>query len=187
MSGTGFEEPYLDTVVLHSPMRTIAETMDVWRTLETYVPEKIRNLGISNCDLFTLMDVYERSSIKPAVVQNRFYPRTKFDIGVRRFCHDKGIVYQSFWTLSANPELLRSRPVQELASNLKIGRESALYCLVLSLGNIVVLNGTTKTQHMKDDFAAVAAVKRYAESNSAVWQNTVNMFKKMLGESPTNS
>lgn len=45
---------YIDTLVLHSPMPTMAETMEVWKTLETFVPGKIWNLGISNCDLSVL-------------------------------------------------------------------------------------------------------------------------------------
>ena len=46
-------EPYIDTLVLHSPMPSMPETLEVWRTLEQYVPGEIRNLGISNCNLFT--------------------------------------------------------------------------------------------------------------------------------------
>ena len=102
---------YIDTVVLHSPLPTLNETLEVWQALEQYVPQKIRNLGISNCNLFTLMDLYERARIKPSVVQNRFYPNTKFDIGVRQFCKETNIVYQSFWTLSANPSLVWSKEV----------------------------------------------------------------------------
>src|SRR5271170_935676 len=53
------EESYIDGLVLHSPLPTFDETLEAWQTLEQYVPAKIRVLGISNCNLFTLMELYE--------------------------------------------------------------------------------------------------------------------------------
>ncbi|KIX09752.1 uncharacterized protein Z518_00833 [Rhinocladiella mackenziei CBS 650.93] len=175
-------EPYIDTLVLHSALQSINETMDVWHALEQYVPNKIRNLGISNCNLFTLMDVYERSTIKPSVVQNRFYPSTKFDIGVRKFCQEKNIIYQSFWTLSANPQLTRSSEVGALASQLDISPESALYCLVLGLGNVTILNGTKSLEHMQEDWKAVPKAKEFAESYPEHWKSAMAKFRKLIGQ-----
>src|SRR3978361_601013 len=123
----GEDAQYIDTLVLHSPMPTLNETLEGWQTLEQNVPNETRKLGISNCNLFTLMDLYERARIKPSVVQNRFYPNTKFDIGVRQFCNEKNIIYQSFWTLSANPSLVWSNEVGSLANQLGISTQSALY------------------------------------------------------------
>lgn len=176
------DQPYIDTLVLHSPMPTLAETLEAWHTLEQYVPGEIRNLGISNCNLFTLMDLYERATIKPAVVQNRFYADSKFDIGLRKYCQEKGIVYQAFWTLSANPKLAKSAEVQELAEELKISREAALYCLVLGLDGIVVLNGTTKTANMHADWEAVTLVKAFAEAKPAAWEKLISGFKQRIGQ-----
>lgn len=176
------EQPYIDTLVLHSPMPTVAETLEAWQTLEQYVPGEIRNLGISNCNLFTLMDLYERATIKPAVVQNRFYAESKFDIGVRKFCQEKGIVYQAFWTLSANPRLVKSSEVQELVQKLRISPEAALYCLVLGLDGVVVLNGTTQAAHMRADWEAVALVKAFTEANPAVWEELMSGFKQRIGQ-----
>ena len=175
-------DPYIDTVVLHSPMRNIDETMEVWQTLEQYVPGEVRHLGLSNCTLFQLMDLYERSNIKPSVVQNRFYANTKYDIGLRKFCAEKGIVYQSFWSLTANPRLISSAPVQQLARELGISPASALYCLILSLGNITILNGTTNQARMKEDWDATSLVKEFAASNSPTWDKLVREFKKLIGE-----
>lgn len=175
-------EPYIDTLVLHSPMQSVDETIEVWRVLEQYVPKDIRNLGISNCPLFILMDLYERSSIKPSVVQNRFFPGTKFDIGVRQFCMEKNIVYQAFWTLSANPKLVRSSEAGSLADQLGLSTQSALYCLVLGLGNITVLNGTKSLQHMEQDWMAVQRVKEFAQSNPAQWDVLMASFRKLIGQ-----
>lgn len=175
-------EPYIDTLVLHSPMKNIDETLEVWRTLEQYVPNEIRNLGISNCNLFTLMDLYERATIKPSVVQNRFYPSTKFDIGVRKFCQGKNIIYESFWTLSANPNLVWSAEVGSLAQQVGITPQSALYCLVLGLGNSTILNGTKSLKHMQEDWEAIQKVKRFAESHPQQWEGALKAFRGLIGQ-----
>lgn len=175
-------EPYIDTLVLHSPLRTIDETMEVWRTLEQYVPGEIRNLGISNCNLFSLMDLYERATIKPSVVQNRFYPNTKFDIGLRRFCQEKNIIYQSFWTLSANPELVWSTEVGSLGQTVGISAQSALYCFVLGLGNVSILNGTKSLEHIQEDWRAIEKVRAFAQLHPGEWESRLASFRALIGQ-----
>jgi diketogulonate reductase-like aldo/keto reductase len=177
------EQSYIDTLVLHSPLPTIDETMEAWTTLEGFVPNSIRNLGVSNCNLFTLMDICERATIKPAVVQNRFYSSTRFDIGLRKFCKETGIIYQSFWTLTANPDLLRASHIVQVAMDVSISPEAALYCLVLGLGNTVLLNGTKSTQHMKDDLKAVDLARSFALQNPQKWNAYLTKFRSLIGES----
>jgi len=176
------EAPYLDSLILHSPMPSMHETLEVWQALEQYVPDKIRNLGISNTNLYTLMELYERANVKPAVVQNRFYADTKHDIAVRKFCVEKGMIYQSFWTLTANPQLLRAKVVQDLARSVQIEPPNALYCLALGLGNTVILNGTKSEQHMRTDWEAVAKVRKFAEEDKKAWNEVMNSFRKTIGE-----
>lgn len=174
---------YIDTLLLHSPLPSIDDTMEAWHTLEAYVPNRIRNLGMSNCNLFTLMDICERAVVKPAVIQNRFYPSTKFDIGVRKFCRDNSIIYQSYWTLTANPDLVWSSEVGQLANQLQISMQAALYCLVLGLGNMVILNGTKSVNHMKDDLQALEIVRTFAAQKSEEWEVLLKSFRRLIGES----
>lgn len=181
-SSAAADESYLDVFILHSPLKTIGETMEAWHILEQYVPNKIRSLGISNCSIHTLMDIYERANIKPAVVQNRFYPNTKFDIGLRKFCREKSIIYQSFWTLTANPGLVYSAEVGALANQLGISTQAALYAMVLGLGNTVILDGTKRVQTMKDDHAALVKVKDFALKYSNEWGQLLSRFKALIGE-----
>ena len=176
----GPQDPYIDALVLHSPMPSAGETLEVWQMLEQYVPGEIRNLGISNCDLFQLMDLWERAYIKPAVVQNRFYSSSKYDIGIRKFCEEKGIIYQSFWTLTGNPHLLRSSEVTSLAGQLNISPQSALYCLVLGLGNTTILNGTTNQSRMKEDWHAIKQTQDFARVDPAEWENCLQRFKRAI-------
>lgn len=181
-SSAADDESYLDALVLHSPLKTIDETMEAWHILEQYVPNKIRSLGVSNCTIHTLMDIYERANIKPAVVQNRFYLNTRFDIGLRKFCREKSIIYQSFWTLTANPRLVYSAEVGSLANQLGISKQAALYAMVLGLGNTVILDGTKKVQTMKDDHAALVKVADFALKCPSQWEQHLSRFKTLIGE-----
>ncbi|HEU4616490.1 MAG TPA: aldo/keto reductase [Gammaproteobacteria bacterium] len=143
---------YLDCLLLHSPLGTPEQTAEVWGAMETiYDAGGARQLGISNCyDADYLAELYGFARIKPAVVQNRFYAETGYDRPIRAFCAARGIVYQSFWTLTANPHLLGSREVAELAET--HGRTPAqILFRCLSAEGIVPLTGTASEQHMRED------------------------------------
>lgn len=143
LSTTEDDESYIDCVLLHSPLDTVADTLAAWNKLEKFVPYKIRHLGISNINLNNLEIIYELVRVKPAVVQNRFHSRTNFDRDVRKFCTKHKMIYQAFWILTANPALLQSAPVLKIATKLAIQKEAALYCLILGLNDVVILNGIT--------------------------------------------
>lgn len=176
---------YIDTLVIHSPLRTIEMTLEAWHALETYVPHRIRNLGISNCSLPVLaeLEASAATKVKPAVVQNRFHEDTLFDAPLRKFCQENEIIYQSFWTLTANPSLVRSLPVQQLATQVKISPAAALYVLVMGLGNTTVLNGTKNEGRMMEDLAAPQKVQEFTQVNSAAWQQLLAEFQGLVGDS----
>jgi diketogulonate reductase-like aldo/keto reductase len=178
-------EAYIDTLVIHSPLRKFEMTVEAWQALETYVPHRIRNLGISNCSLPLLaaLDSSPATKVKPAVVQNRFYEDTEFDVPLRQFCREKDIIYQSFWTLTANPDLVQSHPIQQLATRVNISPAAALYALVMSLGNTTVLNGTKNEARMKEDLAAPQKVQKFAQANSAAWEELLKEFQGLVGDS----
>ncbi|KAK4950537.1 hypothetical protein LTR28_007042 [Elasticomyces elasticus] len=175
-------DSYIDSLLLHSPLRTLDETMLAWKKLERFVPSKISALGISNVTLPMLEALYSQATVKPAVVQNRFHAATAYDVALRRFCQQKEIRYQSFWTLTANPDLLRSRPVQMLAAQLGIEPAVALYGLVVGLGNITILNGTTSTVRMRKDLKGVKAIEKWAAAEPSKWEELMSAFKKIIGE-----
>ncbi|KAI9763567.1 MAG: hypothetical protein M1840_000429 [Geoglossum simile] len=174
------DEAYLDCVVLHSPLPSLAQTLEAWKTLEEFVPHKVRNLGISNVGIATLKALYDAAKIKPAVVQNRFCQQSKFDVPLRKFCRENNIVYQSFWTLTANPKLLNSEPVSSLASQAAVSSEVALYCLVLGLGNTVVLDGTTDGGRMRGDLQGLEKVRLWIELDSKTWESILPRFKALI-------
>lgn len=110
ISCTNLRSEYIDSLVLHSPMAQFAETLTVWRAFEEiHAQGRVRQLGISNCySLNTLKQLYSEAVVKPTVLQNRFYAESGYDEEVRQFCKENGIAYQSFWTLTANPHILKT-------------------------------------------------------------------------------
>jgi diketogulonate reductase-like aldo/keto reductase len=145
---------YLDCVLLHSPMPTVTQTQSAWRTLETFVDTgQIRQLGISNCyNLTDLARLYETARIKPAVIQNRFYAETNYDRDIRTFCGQNQIIYESFWTLSANPQVLAHQTMTALASIHQRTAAQILFRYLTQIG-VVPLTGTQSETHMREDLA----------------------------------
>lgn len=174
------ETSYVDSLVLHSPLPTPEQTLEAWRAAETFVPTSIKYLGISNVALDQLKELYVSAKIKPSVVQNRFHRDTNYEYELRKFCRDRGIVFQSFWTLTANPGLQNTRPINFLAKAADVEQAVALYCLVLGLKDIIILNGTQT--HIQSDLAGLEKVRRWAVENSYDWENTLKHFKDLIGD-----
>jgi diketogulonate reductase-like aldo/keto reductase len=143
---------YVDSLILHSPVAPHALLMTVWKAMEKIQKAGgARQLGISNCyDPEVFGALYGDAAVKPAVVQNRFYPETRYDAQLRRLCAHHGVVYQSFWTLTANPHILASPRVRTIA--LKYNKtEAQIFFRYLTQSNIVPLTGTSSEQHMVED------------------------------------
>ncbi|KAI1428834.1 NADP-dependent oxidoreductase domain-containing protein [Xylaria sp. FL1777] len=179
---------YVDSLVLHSPpSRHFSDLLKVWKALETYVPHRIKQLGISNTDLHVVRELCTSPdvSIRPAVVQNRFYPATQWEVDLRAYCRTQRIVFQTFWTLSGNPELLRSAPVRKLAESATVSAPVALYALVLGLEGTTILDGTQSEAHMAEDLKVSEIVDGFAQSEHgrASWVAYLDEFKAMIGES----
>ncbi|KAI1126529.1 NADP-dependent oxidoreductase domain-containing protein [Nemania abortiva] len=147
----------LDAWLLHAPLSTIEETMEYWHSMESHVPTGTMYLGICNVSLTTLQNIYERATIKPAIVQNDFRPAHGFDINLLHFCKDHGITYQAYAVLKGNSTLLKSPIVCWLAHEKGITEPQALYSLVLSYwnGTVCILDGTKSTETMKQDLDIV--------------------------------
>jgi diketogulonate reductase-like aldo/keto reductase len=145
---------FIDSYILHSPLFPTSKLQLVWNTMENFFTNnEVRRLGISNCyDLDVLEYLYNNSKIKPAIVQNRFYEHTNYDKEIRTWCKGKGIIYQSFWTLTANPHLLNSDVLNNLAEKYSKTSEQIFYRYLTQV-NIVPLIGTTSKEHMIEDLA----------------------------------
>lgn len=164
-------------------MDTLQDTMTVWKTLESYTPHKVRNLGISNTTLSIVEALHDNMAVKPSVVQNRFHDRTDYEVDLRAFCRDKDIVFQSFWTISANRPLIQSQPVVIVAKKAGVEVAAAYYSLVLGLEGVTILDGTTNETHMLEDLEGVEKVGVWAEGEGAShWAAALTSFKELVGD-----
>lgn len=172
---------YLDSLVMHSPLDTLEHTMQAWRVMETFVDEgKVLRLGISNCyqyDFFTA--IYNQARIKPSVLQNRFYSESNFDTNLRKFCKEKNIWYQSFWTLTANRHALALPEVKELAGKKNLTPQTLMYAFMMSLGYATPLDGTRSQQHMIQDVAVMERMQGGEDIFES--EDELRSFAKILG------
>lgn len=145
---------YIDSLVLHSPLPSAKQTQEAWCAMEALVDSgQVRQIGISNCYQLSLLDsLYERARIKPAVVQNRFYADTRFDASIRAWCRQHSVIYQSFWTLTANPKALTSAIITKLSAKYERTAPQILFRYLTQL-DVAPLTGTTSEQHMQEDLA----------------------------------
>jgi diketogulonate reductase-like aldo/keto reductase len=144
----------IDCLVLHSPLPTSRQTHEVWHAMEALVDAgKAGQLGISNCyELRQLESLYNEARIKPAVLQNRFHADTRYDHDIRVYCRKQNIIYQSFWTLTANPHVLSHRTVTTLADKYQRTVAQILFRYLTQIG-VAPLTGTRSASHMRDDLA----------------------------------
>lgn len=174
-------DPYIDCLILHVPLETHGDMMTVWKTLESYVPYSVRHLGISNVTINGLRALMMSASIKPAVVQNPWCRQTGYAIELREFCMEQGIIFQAFWTLSANSFFMLHEYVLKLADSAGVSNPAAAYSLILGLGNISILDGTTSETHMREDLAGIETVGAYADgSGRAAWLEAQEYFERAL-------
>jgi diketogulonate reductase-like aldo/keto reductase len=143
---------YVDSLLLHSPLTPHTLLMRAWKAMEAiHQAGGARQLGISNCyDTNVIHTLHADAAVKPATIQNRFYADTGYDAGLRRWCGDHGVLYQSFWTLTANPHVLSSPTVRSLAQQYE-KTEAQIFFRFVSQAGIVPLTGTTSAPHMRED------------------------------------
>jgi diketogulonate reductase-like aldo/keto reductase len=85
-------------------------------------------------------------------VQNRFHAETGYDREIRAFCGQQQIVYQSFWTLTANPQILAHDTITALASTHARTAPQVLFRYLTQTG-VVPLTGTRSDTHMREDLS----------------------------------
>jgi diketogulonate reductase-like aldo/keto reductase len=144
----------LDALLLHSPLPHREQTMAVWRAMEKLHQQgKVDRLGISNCyDVESFMGLFREAAVKPSILQNRFYLDTHYDHLLRAYCLKNNIVYQSFWTLTANPQALAHPLTCQLAAAKKV-TEAQLFLRFLTQLKIIPLIGACSEKHMQQDLA----------------------------------
>jgi diketogulonate reductase-like aldo/keto reductase len=150
---------YVDSYILHGPSSAYRWTTaddEVWDAmLEQRAQNRTRFVGVSNVSLHHLESMVSAHKDIPQLVQNRCFARTGWDRDVRRFCAERGIVYQGFSLLTANLEVLQHPLIAKIASGLHSTIAQVIFCFCMKIG-ILPLTGTSDRSHMREDLASVA-------------------------------
>lgn len=145
---------YIDSYILHGPSFNsgiVQDDLEIWSAMEElYNEEKIKLLGISNVTLEQLETLYRVASVKPALVQNRCFANTQWDLPVREFCKKNGLIYQGFSLLTANQGYLLTEKIHALTRKYKKTIPQIVFRFAMQIG-ILPLTGTSNQHHMKED------------------------------------
>ena len=154
---------YVDSFVLHGPSSRYGWTesdTEVWEAMRRERDGgRTRLLGISNVSLGHL-DQMEHAAVElPAFVQNRCFARLGSGPDIRAFCSERGIVYQGFSLLTANPEVLQHPHVADLAATAGVSSAQIIFAFSRAVGTLP-LTGTSSAEHMKQDLASLDLILR---------------------------
>jgi diketogulonate reductase-like aldo/keto reductase len=147
---------HVDSYVLHGPAGHgwTADDVEVWAAMvKEREAGRTRFLGVSNVSLRHLEQMAATGAEAPAFVQNRCFARLGWDRDVRAFCRQRGIVYQGFSLLTANPEGLRHPLVSRIAARGHATPAQVVFRFAQAVG-MLPLTGTTDPEHMKQDLAS---------------------------------
>ncbi len=156
----------LDSYVLHGPSGRFGwyeADVEAWEAMETLVDQGlVAHLGVSNVSVDQLAALLERARIRPTFVQNRCYARFGWDAKTRALCVERGVRYQGFSLLTANPQVVGHAETQAIAKHRGLTPEQVVLRFAIQLG-ILPLTGTTRPVHMKQDLSIVAFELEAAE------------------------
>jgi diketogulonate reductase-like aldo/keto reductase len=144
----------IDSFLLHGPYNYPGlgdEDAQVWAAIEDiHNSGKTGMIGVSNVNAMQLATLVNNARIPPMVVQNRCFAARGWDRDVREICRLKGIMYQGFSLLTANPDAVRHPLVARIAQRVGANPEQVIFRFAMQVG-MVPLTGTTNEQHMKED------------------------------------
>jgi diketogulonate reductase-like aldo/keto reductase len=145
---------YVDSYVLHGPSSGFewsdADT-EVWGAmLRQRDAGKTRLLGVSNVSLEHLQGMAAGNLEAPAFVQNRCFARFGWDREIRRYCLERGIVYQGFSLLTANRGVLQDALITGIAAREGCAPAQVVFAFAAAVG-MLPLTGTSDPQHMRQD------------------------------------
>ncbi|QLI69706.1 uncharacterized protein G6M90_00g058870 [Metarhizium brunneum] len=140
---------YIDALLLHVPFEDEQDDTVAWHVMESFVPLRVGVLGVSNSSRAALEKLYAAATVKPEIEEN------EYDANIREYLDKTGIVYQAFSLLQANQEIRSSELVARVAERFYTKREIAFCMLVLGLGKVSIVNGTT-SEAREMDLARIA-------------------------------
>ncbi|GMT34342.1 hypothetical protein PFISCL1PPCAC_25639, partial [Pristionchus fissidentatus] len=136
---------YLDLVLIHYPRDRYTGNDDderngpnrkiVWQKLEEiHARGTIRSIGVSNYEVYHLAEMAEYAKMVPVLNQCEYHPYNTEKL-LRRYCKQKGIVFQAFSSLCwGNQQILAEPPVKAAAEKYGVSPQTILYAFAVSTG-----------------------------------------------------
>lgn len=150
---------HVDSFVLHGPSEPrgwSTDDQETWRAMEKLQQEgKARHLGVSNVSSEQLEALCAFARAPVRFVQNRCFARTGWDFRTRALCAEKGITYQGFSLLTANPEIFSDSRFQAITRRIGCKPAQAVFRFAQQIG-MLPITGTTDAEHMREDLACAA-------------------------------
>ncbi len=148
---------YVDSYVLHGPASARGWTeydQEVWSAmLHEHHAGRARKLGVSNVSIRHLEEMPHADGV-PAYVQNRCFARLGWDREVRALCRERGIVYQGFSLLTANPEIIQHPYLGGVAAKYRATVPQIVFAFARGVG-MLPMTGTSSSTHMREDLDSV--------------------------------
>ena len=166
---------YLDSVLLRSPARTVEETVTIINVLNDFKKKgQVRHLGISNIYCLSLVQqiCFQLPLSTIQIIQNRFYLEMGYDVRLRKYCKDNGIMYQAFGTVVGNQNVLRSQTVKRVRERIRASEVVVFYPFCIQEG-ITVLCSPDKEEHMKEDLLVATEEQFALKHNEMIGIRTV--------------
>lgn len=152
------QSDYIDAVIFHNfraSLHPYDQMIQAWRVLEDYVQKGvIHQLGMTSVHNVEFLErLYNESSVKPSIIQNRFHSNRGYDVGMQATFEKYNLQVQRFWLLNGSSG--GGRKNKDMADRKGVTPAQLMLAFVMSLGSNTCLVGTHSLQHMKDDVAAV--------------------------------
>mmetsp|Transcript_6120 Transcript_6120/g.11516 ORF Transcript_6120/g.11516 Transcript_6120/m.11516 type:complete len:396 (+) Transcript_6120:16-1203(+) len=161
---------YLDSLLIHFPHCHHCQTppegtwMDSWRAMEeAHSDNRIKAIGVSNFGVHLLRELWEKSSVKPMIVQNWMDPFHQ-DEDTRRFCQEHDTLFQGYsqfgtqWRyrragIEGLP-VLSNEMVQKVAQAHNVSTSQVVIRWMTGLG-VSAIPASTKRNHQKMNLDAM--------------------------------
>ncbi|GMR33242.1 hypothetical protein PMAYCL1PPCAC_03437, partial [Pristionchus mayeri] len=161
---------YIDLVLVHYPRHLIGGGTDldpinkekrrtVYCILEEYVAKGlIRSIGVSNYEIFHLLEMEGYAKVAPCVNQCEYHPHHTQN-QLTEYCRQKGIFFQAFASLcSGDSTILAEKTVVDLAAKHAITPQTLLLAFGLATG-VGVLPKSTNPRRIEQNLRDTVAVR----------------------------
>ncbi len=191
-------QAHLDLVVLLWPKRVAHKDhpdylywmewfRSAWAVLETYVPFKIRHLGMARVPTPMLEDIYRAVDIKPCTIDSDFPLWYEGSFSERqKFCLKHGLVLvgsplREWWIITGSKRVAEqvqyhTKFLESLCLRFGLPEAETIGCLAAGLENTVFLHQMPTPQAM----SRINELQTWAQNNPQQWQSLVEEFQYLI-------